>query len=190
MPPVQDRVWMTNTGLMNGLLAEAKENKAVLFVCTFSDKVSQLETFLRSSGVDIHELQNLMGIGHGASIISAERLLPMGQSTGVTSRVKVIIVGHHPLLEKDLTLVNKVLPFTQGEPIFASSLDEPLFMLFGGERIQGLMARMGMDAAEFIQHSMLTSSIQNAQKKIAEKVLVDNAAPSAEEWFRRNYQRG
>src|SRR6476469_7489322 len=40
--------------------------------------------------------------------------------------------------------------------------------LFGSERIAGLMVRMGIEEGEVIQHSMITRSIERAQKKVEE----------------------
>src|SRR6476469_7890227 len=40
--------------------------------------------------------------------------------------------------------------------------------LFGSERIAGLMVRMGIEEGEVIQHSMITNSIERAQRKVEE----------------------
>jgi preprotein translocase subunit SecA len=40
--------------------------------------------------------------------------------------------------------------------------------LFGSDRIAKLMDRMGLEEGEVIQHSMITSSIERAQKKVEE----------------------
>jgi preprotein translocase subunit SecA len=59
----------------------------------------------------------------------------------------------------------------QGDPgssQFFVSLEDNLMRLFGSERISKLMDRMGMEEGEVIQHSMITSSIERAQKKVEE----------------------
>ena len=59
----------------------------------------------------------------------------------------------------------------QGDPgssQFFVSLEDNLMRLFGSERISKLMDRMGMQEGEVIQHSMITSSIERAQKKVEE----------------------
>ncbi|MDB5271907.1 MAG: secA, partial [Chitinophagaceae bacterium] len=43
-----------------------------------------------------------------------------------------------------------------------------LMRLFGSERIVKLMDRMGLDEGEVIQHSMITNSIERAQKRVEE----------------------
>lgn len=59
----------------------------------------------------------------------------------------------------------------QGDPgssQFFVSLEDNLMRLFGSERIAALMDRMGLKEGEVIQHSMITKSIERAQKKVEE----------------------
>jgi preprotein translocase subunit SecA len=59
----------------------------------------------------------------------------------------------------------------QGDPgssQFFVSLEDDLMRLFGSERISGLMVKMGIEEGEVIQHSMITNSIERAQKKVEE----------------------
>lgn len=59
----------------------------------------------------------------------------------------------------------------QGDPgssQFFVSLEDSLMRLFGSDRIAKLMDRMGLEEGEVIQHSMVTSSIERAQKKVEE----------------------
>jgi preprotein translocase subunit SecA len=59
----------------------------------------------------------------------------------------------------------------QGDPgssQFFASLEDDLMRLFGSERIAKLMDRMGIQEGEVIQHSMITKSIERAQKKVEE----------------------
>jgi len=59
----------------------------------------------------------------------------------------------------------------QGDPgssQFFVSLEDNLMRLFGSERISGIMVRMGIEDGEVIQHSMITKSIERAQKKVEE----------------------
>lgn len=57
----------------------------------------------------------------------------------------------------------------QGDPgssSFYISLEDDLMRLFGGDRMLGLVEKMGLAEDEAIEHKMLTSSIENAQKKV------------------------
>ena len=59
----------------------------------------------------------------------------------------------------------------QGDPgssQFYVSLEDNLMRLFGAERIAKMMDRMGLKEGEVIQHSMITNSIERAQKKVEE----------------------
>ena len=59
----------------------------------------------------------------------------------------------------------------QGDPgssQFFVSLEDELMRLFGSERIVKVMDKMGYEEGEVIQHSMMTKSIERAQKKVEE----------------------
>ncbi|EHM10276.1 preprotein translocase, SecA subunit [Thermanaerovibrio velox DSM 12556] len=53
-----------------------------------------------------------------------------------------------------------------GESRFFISLEDDLLRLFGSERIQGLMSKLGMEEGESVEHSFLTKAIENAQRKV------------------------
>jgi len=55
-----------------------------------------------------------------------------------------------------------------GSSQFYVSLEDNLMRLFGSERIAKMMDRMGLKEGEVIQHSMITKSIERAQKKVEE----------------------
>ena len=55
-----------------------------------------------------------------------------------------------------------------GSSQFYVALDDNLMRLFGSERIAKMMDRMGLKEGEVIQHSMITKSIERAQKKVEE----------------------
>lgn len=59
----------------------------------------------------------------------------------------------------------------QGDPgssQFFVSLEDDLMRLFGSDRITGIMDKIGLKEGEMIQHSMITKSIERAQKKVEE----------------------
>ena len=59
----------------------------------------------------------------------------------------------------------------QGDPgssQFYVSLEDDLMRMFGSDRIAGMMDRLGYKEGEVIQHSMITKSIERAQKKVEE----------------------
>ncbi len=59
----------------------------------------------------------------------------------------------------------------QGDPgstQFYVSLEDNLMRLFGSDRVAKWMDRLGLEEGEVIQHSMITKSIERAQKKVEE----------------------
>jgi preprotein translocase subunit SecA len=59
----------------------------------------------------------------------------------------------------------------QGDPgssQFFVSLEDDLMRLFGSDRITSIMDKIGLKEGEMIQHSMITKSIERAQKKVEE----------------------
>ena len=60
----------------------------------------------------------------------------------------------------------------QGDPgasQFIISLDDDLLRIFGGERIHRLMDRLGVDDDVPIEHSLISRSVEGAQKKVEEQ---------------------
>ena len=59
----------------------------------------------------------------------------------------------------------------QGDPgssVFYVSLEDNLMRLFASDRIASVMDRMGFKEGEMLEHSMISKSIENAQKKVEE----------------------
>ena len=60
----------------------------------------------------------------------------------------------------------------QGDPgksKFFISMDDELMRLFGGDKMKGIMSRIGMTGGDPIYHPMLNRSIEGAQKKVEER---------------------
>ena len=55
-----------------------------------------------------------------------------------------------------------------GESRFYIALEDDLIRLFGGDRISGIMDKLGMEKGESIEHPLLSKAIENAQKKVEE----------------------
>jgi preprotein translocase subunit SecA len=57
----------------------------------------------------------------------------------------------------------------QGDPgssRFYLALEDDLLRIFGGERITGIMERLGLQEGEPIEHNLITRAIENAQRKV------------------------
>ena len=62
----------------------------------------------------------------------------------------------------------------QGDPgssVFFVSLEDDLMRLFASEKIANLMDKLGFKEGEVLEHSMLSKSVERAQKKVEEKRL-------------------
>jgi len=53
-----------------------------------------------------------------------------------------------------------------GSSRFFLSLEDDLMRIFGSDRIQGLMGRLGMEEGEAIEHRMVTKAIERAQRQV------------------------
>ena len=56
-----------------------------------------------------------------------------------------------------------------GESVFFVSLEDELMRLFGSDRVISVMDRLGHEEGDVIEHSMITKSIERAQKKVEEQ---------------------
>ena len=56
-----------------------------------------------------------------------------------------------------------------GETMFFVSLEDELMRLFGSDRVISVMDRLGHEEGDVIEHSMITKSIERAQKKVEEQ---------------------
>lgn len=56
-----------------------------------------------------------------------------------------------------------------GESIFYVSLEDNLMRLFGSDRVISVMDKLGHEEGDVIEHSMVTRSIERAQKKVEEQ---------------------
>jgi preprotein translocase subunit SecA len=60
----------------------------------------------------------------------------------------------------------------QGDPgssRFYLSLEDPLLKIFAGERLNAIMVRLKMPEGEAIEHSMVTRSLESAQRKVEQR---------------------
>lgn len=161
---VSDQIWLYQQSKWNACLKMAEMNDQCVFVAWFPKTKSELSSFFKEQGV-------------AATIISARDL------TSTIENSLLIFVEHYPLasVEQELFLRLRL----NNVPVL-SSLDEPLFFMFGGEKSIQLMKKMGMNDDEIVSHPMITKSIRNAQQKIASKIKVELKAESQEEWLKKN----
>lgn len=113
--------------------------------------------------------------GHAGVVTIATNMAGRGTDIKLSEQVKqaggLAIVGteRHDSRRVDRQLRGR--SGRQGDPgssQFYVSLEDNLMRLFGSDRVAKMMDRMGLEEGEVIQHSMMTKSIERAQKKVEE----------------------
>jgi len=113
--------------------------------------------------------------GLSSSVTIATNMAGRGTDIKLSAEVKVAgglaIIGteRHESRRVDRQLRGRA--GRQGDPgssVFYVSLEDNLMRLFGSERITGIMDKMGFEEGEMIEHSMISKSIERAQKKVEE----------------------
>jgi preprotein translocase subunit SecA len=113
--------------------------------------------------------------GRAGTVTIATNMAGRGTDIKLTDEVKaaggLAIVGteRHDSRRVDRQLRGRA--GRQGDPgssQFYVSLEDDLMRLFGSDRISGVMDRLGLEDGEVIQHSMISKSIERAQKKVEE----------------------
>lgn len=160
---VIDRVWLSGPAKWNACAAMLKANPDCLFVAWFEETAAQLKSLL----------------GDEAPIFLATDV-----NYGHTSGKLVVMIEHYPLEQTEQDFFKRLQ--LKEVPVL-SSLDEPLFMHFGGERIVELMKKLGVVEDEILGHSMISSAIKNAQRKLSQKRVVEQRAASQQKWFALNF---
>ena len=98
--------------------------------------------------------------GRGTDIKLGEGVIDVGG-------LFILGTGRHESRRIDLQLRGRAgRQGDAGESIFFLSLEDNLMRLFGSDRIAKVMDRLGIEEGEVITHSMVTKSIERAQKKI------------------------
>lgn len=122
-----------------------------------------------------HEAEVVAEAGRKGVVTIATNMAGRGTDIKLTSEVKeaggLAIIGteRHESRRVDRQLRGR--SGRQGDPgssVFYVSLEDDLMRMFGSERIAALMDKMGFQPGEMIEHPMISSSIERAQKKVEE----------------------
>ena len=162
----KDKVYIGSEAKMNACATLAKEQPDTLFIAWFSETAKKYKAFFIEKGLDENSVTE-------ARIIHTAQL-----QTHIP-----VFVEHYPLHAKELALVEN---WNLQNIIVYSAMDETLFKHFGSDKMIPLIKLLGMKESESIEHSYVTKSITKGQKKIADKVIVEQSAQSQGEWMERN----
>lgn len=184
----EDLIFRTKREKFNAIVEQVQEEvikgRAVL-VGTASVDVSELiSKMLKRTGIP-HNVLNAKQHAKEADIIAlagrkgavtiATNMAGRGTDIKLDAEVKnnggLAIIGseRHDARRIDRQLRGRA--GRQGDPgssQFYISLEDDLMRLFGGERIAGIMQKLKVPDGEPIQHSMITKSVERAQKKVEE----------------------
>lgn len=185
----QDLVYRTTREKYNAVLEEiiklSQEDKRPVLVGTTSVEISELlSRMLKLRGIK-HNVLNAKHHQREAEIVSeagqpgavtiatnmAGRGTDIKLGPGVKEAGGLAIIGteRHESRRVDRQLRGRA--GRQGDPgtsQFYVSLEDNLMRLFGSERIASIMDRLGIEEGEVIQHSMISKSIERAQRKVEE----------------------
>ena len=184
----EDKVYKTKREKYNAIIEEIIELKKAgrpVLVGTTSVEVSELlSRMLDIKHID-HQVLNAKLHQREADIVSeagkpgvvtiatnmAGRGTDIKLGPGVVEAGGLAIVGteKHDSRRVDRQLRGRA--GRQGDPgssQFYISLEDNLMRLFGSDRIAKMMDRLGLKEGEVIQHSMITKSIERAQRKVEE----------------------
>jgi preprotein translocase subunit SecA len=185
---LEDLIYKTKREKYNAVIDEivqlTKKGRPVL-VGTTSVEVSELlSRMLKLRGIKHNvlnakqhakEAEIVAEAGQAGSVTIATNMAGRGTDIKLGSGVKeaggLAIIGteRHDSRRVDRQLRGRA--GRQGDPgssSFFVSLEDDLMRLFGSERIAGLVDKMGMKEGEVLQHSMLSKSIERAQRKVEE----------------------
>lgn len=185
---MEDLVFKTSREKFNAVIEEIVQLSAagrpVLVGTTSVDISEKLSRMLKLRGID-HNVLNAKQHQREADIVAeagqpgkvtiATNMAGRGTDIKINDQVKaaggLAIIGteRHDSRRVDRQLRGR--SGRQGDPgtsQFYVSLEDNLMRLFHSERIAKLMDRMGHKEGDVIQHSMVTKSIERAQKKVEE----------------------
>jgi len=184
----QDLVYKTKREKYNAVITEIEnlvKNKRPVLVGTTSVETSELlsrmltrkhiEHNVLNAKLHQREAQIVKEAGQPGMVTIATNMAGRGTDIKLGSGVKeaggLAIIGteRHESRRVDRQLRGRA--GRQGDPgssYFFVSLEDDLMRMFGSGRIAGIMDRLGLDEGEVIQHSMITKSIERAQKKVEE----------------------
>ncbi len=185
---MEDMVYKTKREKFNAVIDEVNNlvnaGRPVLVGTTSVETSELLSRMLKQRGIP-HNVLNaklhkkeadiVLEAGQAGKVTIATNMAGRGTDiklgTGVKEAGGLAIIGteRHESRRVDRQLRGR--SGRQGDPgssQFFVCLEDDLMRLFGSERIARIMDRLGIKEGEVIQHSMITKSIERAQRKVEE----------------------
>jgi len=95
----------------------------------------------------------------------------------------ILMLEHFPTFSKEQDWITHANP---KEVVFLNTLEDAIFLYFGGKKLLPLLEKLGMGEEESLEHRTISASIRRAQEKIEESLVVERSASSQEDWIRKN----
>ena len=181
-----DMVYKNTAGKYKAIVEEIvkshEKGQPVLVGTASVDRSEYLSSLLKKRGIR-HQVLNAKYHAQEAEIISHAGELGMvtiatnmaGRGTDIklgegvieAGGLKVLGTERHESRRIDNQLRGRAgRQGDPGESIFFISLEDDLMRIFGSERIQGVIDKLGLEESEAIESKMVTKAIENAQKKV------------------------
>ena len=181
-----DMVYKNTVGKYKAIVEEIvkshEKGQPVLVGTASVDKSEYISSLLKKRGIK-HQVLNAKYHAQEAEIISHAGELGMvtiatnmaGRGTDIKLGEGVIEAGGLKVLgterHESRRIDNQLRDRSgrQGDPgesIFFISLEDDLMRIFGSEKIQGVIDKLGLEESEAIESKMVTKAIENAQKKV------------------------
>jgi preprotein translocase subunit SecA len=151
-----------------GIIAQAGRHAAVTISTNMAGRGTDIilggnaEMMLRARGLDPNDSENAAVLAEIEAQCQLER-----EQVLAAGGLHVLGTERHESRRIDNQLRGR--SGRQGDPgssRFYLSLEDDLLRIFGSERIQGLMTRLGMEEGEAIEAKMLSGAIERAQRKV------------------------
>ena len=185
---MNDRIYRTKREKYNAVIEEVAQLVAAgrpVLVGTTSVEISELLSRMLTLRKIKHNVLNAKLHQHEAMVVAeagrpgvvtiATNMAGRGTDIKLTKDVKdaggLAIIGteRHESRRVDRQLRGRA--GRQGDPgssVFYVSMEDDLMRMFGSERLAGLMDKLGFKEGDMIEHSMISNSIERAQKKVEE----------------------
>ena len=185
---MNDRIYKTKREKYNAVIEEIvrlTEAGRPVLVGTTSVEISELLSRMLTMRKIKHNVLNaklhqkeaeiVATAGQSSTVTIATNMAGRGTDIKLSQEVKaaggLAIIGteRHESRRVDRQLRGRA--GRQGDPgssVFFVSLEDDLMRLFASEKIAGLMDKLGFKEGEVLEHSMLSKSVERAQKKVEE----------------------
>ena len=181
-----DLIYKTKREKYNACIDKIKDlsekGQPVLVGTTSVEESETLSRLLRKSQIQ-HNVLNAKQHGSEAEIVARAGYkgsvtistnmagrgadIKLGEGVNELGGLFILGTGRHESRRIDLQLRGRAgRQGDPGESVFYLSLEDNLMRLFGSDRIAKVMDRLGLKEGEVITHSMVSKSIERAQKKI------------------------